>query len=136
MESDNLRRNPHLAYYVDGTKDSLEYKLLQSNVLQRAMSYQNFVNHVCKAHTDYSSSELSEAKQECVNRTLDALQSIIKNVENYYDHLYHSKNNTRSFVDYLQTVDKEQEKARLSKENREMRFGKDSFFDKYRTYMH
>ena len=136
MQSDNLRRSPYFAYIDDATAESLEYQILQKNVLLRANAYQDYLNRVCKSHTDYSSPDISQGKEECMNRTLNQLAPLIKNVETYYDNVYHAKLNLIGFVDHLKNLDAQTDKMLKEKENREMRFGQGSFFEKYRTYMH
>ena len=136
MHSENIRNNPYITNVDDGTADSLEYKILEKNVLQRANAYQNYLNLVCKSHTDYSSPDISQAKQECINQILDKLAPIIKNVEHYYDFVHSSKFNVVGFVDYLKMIDKEEKKIWAERDDRSMRFGRNSFFEKYRSFMH
>lgn len=136
MQSDNLRKNPNVGHFIDGTARSSEYKTLQKMVVGRALVYQTYLNRVCKAHNDYSSEEVPQAKQECINRTLDQLAPIVKNVEQYYDFVHHTKYNVIGFVDYLKMLDKKSDEFSKLLENRSIRFGKNSFFEKYRSFMH
>lgn len=135
MQSDNLRRNPSVAEFIDGTDQSLEYQILQQNVITRAKAYQTYLNKVCKSHINYQTSELSEIHQNCINKTLDQLAPLVANVEQYYDELHHSKYNIVGFVDYLKQLDKQSEAYSREAENRQFRFGKGSFFESYRTFM-
>ena len=136
MESDNLRRNPNIGHFVDGTARSEEYKTLEKVVIERALVYQTYLNKVCKAHNNYSSQEIPQAKQECIDKTLNQLAPMVKNAEQHYDFIHHTKYNVIGFVDYLKMVDQQADEFKKDLENKSIRFGRNSFFEKYRSFMH
>lgn len=133
MQGDNLKRSGMFSSYMDATGDSVEYQVLQANIIFRHKAYQNFLNKVCKSHIDFSSSDFPEAYSQCVEKTLSKLAPLAKGAEKHYDELHSNKYNMVIFLDYLKQLDKENRASEIRRENEETRFGSNSFFDKFRT---